>query len=224
MAFYLHRDTPRGRNWYTIQFSPRFARTGRVCYIQYHTFFLRASRGREGCMYMYIPFKGARGIGRRTGCFKTVRGRIEGNREEKRLLYSITLQYIIMRSRNRERYLAYGAWKGGAWGIGRRSSQNHACIHFSFHVRQNHFYSHLLWYVHQNHAHFHLLLHARQNHFYSHLLPSQISSYRGFERNITIKNIPDLESPFRSRLDLASSPYSDRVAGLIWLLHPIRTV
>ena len=120
---------------------------------------------------MYITFKGTRGIGRRTGCFQTVRGRIEGNWEEKRLLYSITLQYIIMRSRNRERYLAYGAWKGGAWGIGRRtavSSQNHAYIHFSLHVRQNHFYSHLLWYAHQNHAYSRLLLHARQSHF---LLP-----------------------------------------------------
>ena len=108
-----------------------------------YSVFLRASRGREGCMYMYIPFKGARGIGRRTGCFRTVRGRIEGNREEKRLLYSITLQYIIMRSRNRERYLAYGAWKGGGELGGEKvvSSQNHAYIHFSLHARQNHVYS-----------------------------------------------------------------------------------
>ena len=105
-----------------IQYSFLRASRGREGYARSNTihFFLRASRGREGCMYMYIPFKGARGIGRRTGCFRTLRGRIEGNREEKRLLYSITLQYIIMRSRNRERYLAYGAWKGGVWGIGRR--------------------------------------------------------------------------------------------------------
>ena len=48
------------------------------------------------------------------------------------------------------------------------SSQNHAYIHFSLHVRQNHVYSQLLWHVHQNHAYSHLLLHARQSHF---LLP-----------------------------------------------------
>ena len=58
----------------------------------------------------------------RPGCFRTVRGRSEGNWQENRLLYSkyLTLQYILMRSRNRERDLAYVAWKGGAWGIGRR--------------------------------------------------------------------------------------------------------
>ena len=58
----------------------------------------------------------------RPGCFRTVRGRSEGNWQENRLLYSkyLTLQYILMRSRNRERDLAYVAWKGGAWGIRRR--------------------------------------------------------------------------------------------------------
>ena len=41
----------------------------------------------------------------RPGCFRTVRGRSEGNWQENRLLYSkyLTLQYILMRSRNRER-------------------------------------------------------------------------------------------------------------------------
>ena len=41
----------------------------------------------------------------RPGCFRTVRGRSEGNWKENRLLYSkyLTLQYILMRSRNRER-------------------------------------------------------------------------------------------------------------------------
>ena len=58
----------------------------------------------------------------RPGCFRTVRGRSEGSWQENRLLYSkyLTLQYILMRSRNRERDLAYVAWKGEAWGIGRR--------------------------------------------------------------------------------------------------------
>ena len=48
----------------------------------------------------------------RPGCFRTVRGRSEGNWQENRLLYSkyLTLQYILMRSRN----------QGGAWGIRRR--------------------------------------------------------------------------------------------------------
>ena len=50
----------------------------------------------------------------RPGCFRTVRGRSEGSWQENRLLYSkyLTLQYILMRSRNRERDLAYVAWKG----------------------------------------------------------------------------------------------------------------
>ena len=126
----------------------------------------------------------------RPGCFRTVRGRSEGNWQENRLLYSkyLTLQYILMRSRNRERDLAYVAWKGGAWGIGRRKGcfqlKSRLYIHFSLHVRQNHVYSHrlwrihqthvyshLLWHVHQNHAYSHLLLHVWQNHAYSHLLP-----------------------------------------------------
>ena len=69
---------------------------------------------------MYIPYEGARGIGRRMGWIRTVRGRSEGNRKEKRLLYSKYLKLQFMRSRNRERDLAYVAWKGEAWGIGRR--------------------------------------------------------------------------------------------------------
>ena len=48
--------------------------------------------------------------------------------------------------------------------------------------------------------------HARQNHVYSHLLPSQMSSYRGFRRSITIKNLPFLESPFRVR-NIATSQW-----------------
>ena len=41
----------------------------------------------------------------RPGCFRTVRGRSEGNWQENRLLFTkyLTLQYILMRSRNRER-------------------------------------------------------------------------------------------------------------------------
>ena len=43
----------------------------------------------------------------RPGCFRTVRGRSEGNWQENRLLFTkyLTLQYILMRSRNRERDL-----------------------------------------------------------------------------------------------------------------------
>ena len=122
----------------------------------------------------------------RPGCFRTVRGRSEGSWQENRLLYSkyLTLQYILMRSRNRERDLAYVAWKGGAWGIRRRKGcfqpKSRLYIHFSLHVRQNHVYSHRLWRIHQTHVYSHLLWHVHQNHAYSHLLPSQMSSYRLF--------------------------------------------
>ena len=78
------------KNTITYIFSSRFARTGRVYfYIVYSTIY-------------------------RPGCFRTVRGRSEGSWQENRLLYSkyLTLQYILMRSRNRERNLAYVAWKG----------------------------------------------------------------------------------------------------------------
>ena len=120
----------------------------------------------------------------RPGCFRTVRGRSEGSWQENRLLYSkyLTLQYILMRSRNRERDLAYVAWKGGAWGIGRRKGcfqlKSRLYIHFSLHVSQNHVYSHRLWRIHQTHVYSHLWWHVHQNHAYSHLLPSQMSSYR----------------------------------------------
>ena len=136
------------------------------------------------------------------GWFRTVRGRSEGNRKEKRLLYSKYLKLQFMRSRNRERDLAYVAWKGGAWGIGRRKGcfqlKSRLYIHFSLHVRQNHVYSHRLWHVHRNYVYnSHLLWHVNQNHAYSHLLPSQMSSYRGFHgRSRTIKIYPFLNHLF----------------------------
>ena len=48
----------------------------------------------------------------------SVEGRSEGNWEEKRLFYSeyLTRQYIHLRSRNRGKDRACGAWKGGARG------------------------------------------------------------------------------------------------------------
>ena len=70
----------------------------------------------------------------RPGCFRTVRRRSEGNWQENRLLYSkyLTLQYILMRSRNRER--------GGSVGNSKKKRLFPAkitlkYIHFSLHVR-----------------------------------------------------------------------------------------
>ena len=141
--------------------------------IPYIFFFALRADGKSVFLCIYRP-----------GCFRTVRRRSEGNWQENRLLYSkyLTLQYILMRSRNRERDLAYVAWKGGAWGIGRRKGccqlKSRLCIHFSLHVRQTHVYSHRLWRIHQTHVYSHLLWHVHQNHAYSHLLPTQMSSYR----------------------------------------------
>ena len=69
--------------------------------IPYIFFFALRADGKSVFLCIYRP-----------GCFRTVRRRSEGNWQENRLLYSkyLTLQYILMRSRN----------QGGAWGIRRR--------------------------------------------------------------------------------------------------------
>ena len=134
--------------------------------IPYIFFFALRADGKSVFLCIYRP-----------GCFRTVRRRSEGNWQENRLLYSkyLTLQYILMRSRNRER--------GGSVGNSKKKRLFPAkitliYIHFSLHVRQTHVYSHRLWRIHQTHVYSHLLWHVHQNHAYSHLLPSQMSSYR----------------------------------------------
>ena len=62
--------------------------------IPYIFFFALRADGKSVFLCIYRP-----------GCLRTVRRRSEGNWQENRLLYSkyLTLQYILMRSRNRER-------------------------------------------------------------------------------------------------------------------------
>ena len=106
------RYAARAELVYNTVFSARRADgKGMLDPIPYIFFFALRADGKSVFLCIYRP-----------GCFRTVRRRSEGNWQENRLLYSkyLTLQYILMRSRNRERDLAYVAWKGGAWGIGMR--------------------------------------------------------------------------------------------------------
>ena len=75
-------------------------------------FFLRASRGREGCIYMYIPYKGAREIGRRKGCTPDFTYTEIADEDRWHFIYTeirraggTGIQYIFLRaSRGREGY------------------------------------------------------------------------------------------------------------------------
>ena len=126
---------------------------------------------------------------------------MEGLKEigrRKRLLYSkyLTLQYILMRSRNRERDLAYVAWKGGAWGIGRRKGCFQINSRILHNVAERPFVAcYLKLRLFPPVASTNVLLSG---------LPWAQHNYQ---------NLPFLESPFRVRLELAGDKQSSNEKG-----------
>ena len=134
----------------------------------------------------------------RPGCFRTVRGRSEGRWQENRLLYSkyLTLQYILMRSRNRERDLAYVAWKGGAWGIGRRKGCFQINSRILHNVAERSFVACFLK--------LRLFPPVASTNVLLSGLPWAQHNYQ---------NLPFLESPFRVRLELAGDKQSSNEKG-----------
>ena len=115
---------------------------------------------------------------------------------KKRLLYSKYLKLQFMRARNRERDLAYVAWKGGAWGIGRRKGCFQINSRILHNVAERPFVAcYLKLRLFPPVASTNVLLSG---------LPWAQHNYQ---------NLPFLESPFRVRLELAGDKQSSNEKG-----------